>query len=136
MKKDLLTYYLLLASIVVTILGEKISMPPLFEYGSVIALICVGMYYQISIMVRIINSKYSHVSIEIFSGIIIVFTCVFLGIFQAVHNSYFITSIKILAIINGVYTYYLIIKFKEKTYSVRHFIITFLLIGVGAFFQP
>ncbi len=135
MKKEFIIYCLLLASIVVTILGEKVSLSPLFEYGNVVTLICVGMYYQISIISRIINSKYSNVSIEIFSGIIIVFTCAFLGAFQAIHNFYFLTSIKILAIVNGIYTYYLIIKFKEKTYSVRHFIITFLLIGVGACFQ-
>jgi hypothetical protein len=134
MKKDLLFYYLLLACIVLTILGEKVVLSYLFKYGNMIALICIGIYFFISSIGRIIQSEYSHVSIEIFSGIIIVFTSAFLAIFQSIHNSDFLTVIKILTIINGIYPIYLIIRFKDKTYSVRHFIISSLLMGVGICF--
>lgn len=134
MKKDLFSYSVLLACIMTTIVDEKVKLSFLFEIGNIIALICVGTYFFIDFVTRIVQSKYSSIVVEVLSGIVLVFTSAFLAIFQAVQSADFVTIIKIMAITNGIFAFYLIVKHKEKTYSVRHFVISSLLIGVGVCF--
>jgi hypothetical protein len=124
-------YYVLIACISITIVSGKIEISNYLKYANIIILLGISTIYFIYSLKKIINTKFQKVSIDFFSGIIFVLTSALLAIFQSVQTPEFLACIKLLAIVNGIYSYYLIFRYIEKSLSVKHFIISFLLIGVS-----
>jgi hypothetical protein len=131
MKLDKVAFYLLIICISLTIITGKIELSSYLKYANIIILLVLSTFYLIYSLKEIINTGFNKVSIDFFSGIVFVLTSAFLAIFQSVQTSEFLTCIKLLAIVNGIYSYYLIFRYREKSLSIKHFIISSLLIGVS-----
>ncbi len=131
MNLNKIVFYVLIACISLSIITGKIELSNYLKYVNIIILLVLSTFFLIYSLKQITNTGFNKVSIDFFSGIVFVLTSAFLVIFQSVQTSEFLTCIKLLAIVNGIYSYYLIFRYREKSLSVKHFIISFLLIGLS-----
>jgi hypothetical protein len=128
-----IVYRLLVISMLLTVISGKIELPIFIRYANTIVLICISAYYFIFSGVRYFNSNFQIKLPEFIAGVLFAITCAFLAIIQSVHTTEVLTSIKILAILNIIYSIFLKVRMENKNLTIKHYIITFLLIGVGVF---
>ena len=140
MGSEKIAYRLLVIYMILTIISGKVEVPLIIRYANSIVLICISSYYLILSVIRFLNSDFSALSAdrkdkisEFSSEVSFFFTSAILAIIQTVHSSEVLTAIKILVILNGVYSIYLNVWVENKKLTFKHYVITFLLIGVGVF---
>ena len=133
MGSEKIAYRLLVIYMLLTIISGKIELPLFIRYANSIVLICISSYYFISSVIRFLNSEFKYKIPEFTSGVSFFFTSAILAIIQSVHSPEVLTAIKILVILNGIYSIYLNVWVDNKKLTFKHYVITFLLIGVGVF---
>jgi len=133
MGSEKIAYRLLVIYMLLTIISGKIELPLFIRYANSIVLICISSYYFIQSVIRFLNSDFKDKIPEYSSGVLFFFTSAFLAIIQSVHTTEVLTAIKILVILNVIYSIFLNIWIENKNLTIKHYIISFLLIGVGVF---
>jgi hypothetical protein len=133
MKPEKIAYRFLIIATLLTVISGKIDLPFFIKYINIFVLICIGTFYIINPVIQIISSGFKDKIPVIISEILFVFTSAFLVIVQPVHSTGILTAIKIMAITNAIYSIFLNVWFDNKNLSVKHFIISALLIGVAVF---
>ncbi|GEM_PF-2176536 len=128
-----IAYRLLVIYMLLTIISGKIELPLFIRYSNSIVLICISSYYFIQSVIRFLNSDFKDKIPEFISGVLFFFISAFLAIIQSVHTIEVLTVVKILVILNGVYSIFLNVWHENKKLTFKHYVITFLLIGVGVF---
>jgi len=126
-------YRLFVTTMILTVISGKIELPVFIRYANSIVLIFISAYYFIYSGVRYFNSNLQIKLPEFVAGVLFAITSVFLAIIQTVHATEVLTAIKILAIINIIFSIFLRARMENTSLTVKHYIITFLLIGVGVF---
>ena len=133
MDSEKIAYRLLVIYMLLTIISGKIELPLFIRYANSIVLICISSYYFIESVIRFLNSEFKDKIPEFSSGVLLFFTSAILTIIQSVHTTEVLNAIKILVILNVIYSIFLNVWMKNKNLTIKHYIISFLLIGVGVF---
>jgi len=133
MGTEKIAYRLLIIYMILTIISGKVELPLFIRYANSIVLICISSYYLFQSVILSLNSEFRKKIPEFSSGVSFFFTSAILAIIQSVHSHEVLTAIKILVILNGVYSIYLNVWIENKNLTIKQYVITFLLIGVGVF---
>ena len=133
MDSEKIAYRLLVIYMLLTIISGKIELPLFIRYANSIVLICISSYYFIQTIIRFLNLDFKAKIPEFISGVLFFFISAFLAIIQSVHSTEVLNAIKILVILNAIYSIYLNVWLGNKKLTFKHYVITFLLIGVGVF---
>ena len=133
MGSEKIAYRLLIIYMLLTIISGKVELPLFIIYANSIVLICISAYFFIQSVIRFLNSDFRDKIPEFISGVLFFFTSAFLAIIQSVHTTEVLNAIKILVILNVIYSIFLNVWMENKNLTIKHYIISFLLIGVGVF---
>ncbi len=134
MKLQKLAFYLVILTVLITIISLSFGIPLWLKYFTMVLLLSLGGYYILLIYQLLISNKKMN---ELYSGLIsfilLILTCTFLALFQSVRTDNILTILNILTVLNGIYPIFLILKFRYNDLVLKHFILAACLIGVGAF---
>lgn len=131
MKKQNISYVLLLICTLITIVGGKVSLPINIRMINLLTLVGLSSFYFILVLRIMSNSGTKSNIYEIVSGIIFIFSTAFLAIFQFAKIPGILTVIQISVVVNGIYCYYLFYRKYNKNLPIKHLVFSILLMGAG-----
>ena len=134
MKYRAITFNLVIASIIVTIVSLKIQLPLFAKYSNTLLLLILGGYYMYMIILDLLKKEKSAGFYMILTSyLLLMFTCSLMAIFQSVQSGYILSLVNLVTIVNGIFSIYLFLSRQDKALAISHFVLAAVLIGVGAF---